>query len=137
MERSKLIIKNNMKLVTLNLTKVYINDKDKEGKKFVSKNGKSFWKIAVKAKEYDDKYISNIIFDQDDDMFNWTPNQVVKVIIEKNGNWLNFKVPTKLDSLEMRIQALEDKIAGGAVQEEIIEEPPMDEGEIRVEDLPF
>ena len=64
----------------IKLTKIYRNDKDKEGKYFVSKEGRPYSKIAVKCVEYGDHYLNGFsgYWNQD-----WIEGQVVGVDIEE------------------------------------------------------
>jgi len=122
-----------MTLEKVKITGIWINDKDKEGKKFISSKGKGYWKVALLCDKYQGKYLSSLIFDADDERFNWQKGDEIEIVVEKNGNFLNFKVPTRLDRLEMRVGVLEDFMAGKPTEEV----PEIPEGEIEPKDLPF
>ncbi len=133
-----------MAIRQLLLSKVYINDKSREGKEFITEKGKKFWKIAVQdEKEYGNEYLSDLIFDEDDIRFNWKPGQQVNVVVEKKGQYLNFKMPDKFDYLEARVEALEEFIRTPderMVKHATLNELEKDieaEDEIKVSDLPF
>lgn len=92
------------------LTKVFVNDKDKNGNPLVSsKTGKPYKKVAIKTEQHGDKWLSGFANDNDEKLF-WKEGQEVEIFVEENGQWLNFKTPGKIDSLEARVKALEDKV---------------------------
>ena len=127
-----------MKIEKLTLTKVYVNDKDRAGKLFITDKGRKFWKIAVQSEQYKNEYLSCLIFDENDIMFSWKPGQEVKVILERNGNYLNFKKPMQLDYLEARVEALEEFIKSGD-KRLVKDDVPMDKAEddIDLSEIPF
>jgi hypothetical protein len=128
-----------MNLEKVKITGIWINDKDKEGKKFISSRGKGYWKVAILCDKYPKKYLSSLIFDEDDERFHWQIGDEIEIVVEKNGDFLNFKVPTRLDRLEIRVKALEEFMINPAGKKEmppeILEKEP--EKEIQPEDLPF
>jgi hypothetical protein len=109
-----------MKYIT---TSHYVNDKNKDGKPFLTKDGKPFKKVSIKVnkidgdpKEYDDQYISSLVFKDDGRSLFWKVGDEVDIIIEKNGEFWNFRQPirqpSRLDLLENRVKALEDFLKG-------------------------
>src|SRR3990167_6748240 len=101
-----------MKIEKLTITKIFINHESKEKKPFITDKGKKFWKIAIQVdeKDYKGEYLSSLIFNEDDERFNWQVGQQISVIVERNGQYLNFSVPTRLDRLEIRVNELEEII---------------------------
>lgn len=93
------------------LTRVFSSDKDKNGKTFVTKTGKPFWKVAIQTDRTGDVWYSTMCFRQDAPEMGLKEGDEVTVILEKNGQWNNFKLPTKIDLLEIRVKDLEDKVA--------------------------
>lgn len=92
----------------ITLTRVYVSDKDKNGIPFVGKTtGKPYKKLALKATEYGDKWLSGF---QNKDNENWKEGDVVDVIIKQNGEYLNFETPKAEDKLASRISALEVQV---------------------------
>lgn len=116
------------------IKKIYINDKSKDGKPFVTRDGRPYKKIALKTEEYPDKYITGF---HNDTTELWKEGDKVSILIEENGQYLNFKLPNKTDELEGRVKVLEGQVKvlqallmgrGEAVQAE----PAMD-----VDTIPF
>lgn len=88
----------------LTITKLYINDKGKDGKPFMGKNG-PYSKIAIKTQEYGpDKYVTGFVGAWN---ANWRVGDVVDCDIEENGDFLNMKRPDPLAALEKRVKLLE------------------------------
>lgn len=113
-----------------------MNDQSKDGQKFLTKNGKKFWKIAVQCEEYKERYLSSLIFDEDDIMMTWKAGYTVAVIVEERGQYLNFEMPDKIDYLEERILALEERLNTPQNPTTSANELPIDDG-IKVEEIPF
>jgi hypothetical protein len=92
----------------ITITRVYVSDKDKNGVPFVGKTtGKPYKKLALKAVEYSDKWLSGF---QNKDNENWKEGDVVDVIIKQNGEYLNFETPKAEDKLASRLSALEVQV---------------------------
>ncbi|MEK6882257.1 MAG: hypothetical protein AABY22_21745 [Nanoarchaeota archaeon] len=103
------------------VTKVFINHESKDGKPFITeKTKKKFWKIAIQVdeKEYAGEYLSSLIFNEDDNLFNLKPGHTLSFIVNRNGNYINFKMPTQIDYLEERIEVLENIINDGKLPHE-------------------
>ena len=126
-----------MKIENLTITKIFINHESKDGKKFITDKGKNFWKIAIQVdeQEYKGEYLSSLIFNEDDERFNWQVGQQISVIVERNGQYLNFSVPTRFDRLEIRVNELEELIK--TPDGRMIKEPEEIDDEIKAENLPF
>lgn len=92
------------------ITKVYINDKDKAGKPFLTKEGKPYKKIAIKVDyaDYDGKYISSLVFKEDDPKLQIKEGERRKLIVTHNGDYLNFELPSRADLIEERLTAIEN-----------------------------
>jgi hypothetical protein len=119
------------------LTKVFTSDTKKDGTKLVTRTGKPYRQISIKTKEYGDKYLSNMIFEEDDDQLRWQEGEKKKIIVVENGVYLNFRVPSRLDILEERIEKLEAK-SGPSYEVEDQGGPPDDGApEISEDDIPF
>lgn len=133
-----------MKKITI--TKIYTTDKDKAGNPLMSKQGKPYTRMSVKAKEYGEKWISGFKNQQSAE---WKEGDEVDVIIEEKGEYLNFTTPkaedktaseisllkTMLGGLNHRVSQLEEKVFSGArPQKDTLEYPDDD---INVEDIPF
>jgi len=111
----------------LTLTKVYRNDKDKQGQPLRTKDGRAYTKVAVKCVEYGDKYIS---FFGHKDNASWKEGDTIEAEVEQRGEYLNGSTKPKpvsreeFNELVERVKALE----GGKTAEPVAEEES---------DLPF
>lgn len=93
------------------LTKVFISEKSKEGVPFVSKKtGKPFKKIGIMTTKHGEAWLSAFINSSDDLKNNWKVGDEVQVVVEKNGDWLNFTSPTNFDILKEKHYQLEDRV---------------------------
>ncbi len=89
------------------LTRVYLTDKNKEGKPFVNKFGKPYKKIAIKTELTGEEWLSSFIHAEKDERLSWKEGQQVIIKITQNGQYKNFEVADKIDLLEARVEALE------------------------------
>jgi hypothetical protein len=99
------------------ITSYFVNSNDKEGKPFKTKEGKPFKKVVIKVapdpsnpQPYDDKYLSNLSFNADDRCLAWQIGDEVDIKVEKNGEFWNFKVPSRLDMLEIEVKNLKQEV---------------------------
>ena len=121
------------------LTKVYVNDTKKSGEKLLTKDGRPYRKIAIQTDRHAG-YLSDFIFRDDDEKLTWKIGDEVEIIAYENGEYKNFKVPTRLDCLELRVEALEDLLnSGGGISKHSGEAPiiGVEEETIDIESLPF
>lgn len=130
----------------LTITKIFTAITDKQGKPLIGSNGRPYTRLAIKTKEYGDKWISGF---QNAENARWQIGDVVEVEIEKvnrNGNeYLNFRSLSKLDLLEKRIEDLEKRMAEMSVNgspKTAIDAPALSDDdfakdEIDVKDIPF
>ena len=88
------------KVTKLTLTRVF-RTKEKDGKPLVSKQGKPYEKVAVKAKEFGEAWISGF---GNKGNSGWKEGDVVEIELSQNGDYLNFKMP----SLMVTKQEFED-----------------------------
>lgn len=98
----------NIKLQKVSISKVIIKDKNKDGVALKTKDGKSFRKVVIQTNELGDLWLSKLVFDYNDPCLSFKEGDVVDIVIEKNGDFYNFKLPSRLDRLEARVKALED-----------------------------
>ena len=110
------------------ITEYFVNDKNKDKVPFKTKKGEPFNKVTIRVapdpknpKEWDDKYISGLSFNASDACLQWKVGDVVNIAIEKNGEFWNFKTPSRLDLLESRVKILETFMGNGG--KEPIKEP--------------
>ena len=91
----------------IKLNRVYVSDKDKNDKKFISSNGKPYKKIAIYADGLPKPYASGFVWNDSDPCLAWQVGDTVKVVLEEVGQYLNFHIPRPYDYLEARIIELE------------------------------
>lgn len=122
----------------LKIKKLYISEKTKDGKPIMS-FGRPAKKIAIYVDDYP-KALSNFINDARDPQLSWKIGDTVEVLVTVNGDFYNFRLPTRLDRVEIRVSALESLMLDGKNQGESPKHSAdisyMD-GEITAEDLPF
>lgn len=111
----------------MKITRIYRTDKSKDGAPLISKKGKPYTRCSIKVSDpaYEDKWLSGFggkITDA------WTEGDVLElgedILIEENGQYLNFSVPKKdpeaqLSMAQDKIKELEAKLASVVVDEEI------------------
>ncbi len=124
-----------MNLETVKITKVFVSDKSKDGKPFVSKNGKPFWKIGILTDKYPKDWYSALAFSDDAEEKNLVEGQEVKIIFDNSGQYKNFQLPSRLDQLEERVAVLEANSRLGLQNKPLV--PDIKEIEISNDDLPF
>lgn len=96
-------------LQQIKIDEIYWNATNKGGVPYTVKKGsnagKPFKMVSIKT---DGQYISCADFD------GWTEslqqNMTATLLIEKNGEYWNFKKPTKSDELEKRVARLEEAV---------------------------
>ena len=92
---------------TLTITKVYISDKDKEGKLLEGKYG-PYKKVSIKTNEFGEKWLTkSFVTKASDPHLTLKDGMVIKAKVEVNGNWVNFQLMDRMDLLEERIAVLE------------------------------
>ena len=95
----------------LTITKVFKSDKDKNGNLLKTKDGRAYQKLAIKTKEYGDRWISGFLSFWNQD---WKEGMIVGASVEPNGDFLNLKKPDPVDELRQefkaRIEALEQVV---------------------------
>lgn len=89
------------------ITKVFTSNQSKDGKPFVTKAGKPFWKVAIKTDKYGEDWFSSLAFEQDSPEMKLKEGDEKTIIIETDGQFKNFKLPNRSDMLESRVARLE------------------------------
>jgi len=135
---------------------VFKSDKNKEGKPFIDKKGKGYWKVAVKVDD-EQEWRSCLVFNKEDRaMVLQTGDEVtLKLFTSPDGKYKNFEVPTKkeIEFLELKktvdqlVLTVGDMVRERNGQEEDKtkgyhyptrkEEGLKEENEIKPEDIPF
>ena len=132
-----------MDITHCKLTKVYINDTKKDGAKLLTKDGRPYRKIAIQTDKHAG-YLSDFIFRDDDEKLTWKVGDEVEIIVYQNGDFWNFKVPSRQDFFEERLEKVENEIKFlkdlmNTPGERIIKHDTIEEleNEIIKEDIPF
>lgn len=127
----------------LTVTKTYKSNKDKDGNLFKDRNGKNYWKVAVKFDKYGDDWYSTLVFREDDPLMKLEEGTEKLFVIDTSNGYKNFKMPSRLDVLEARLEKLEQRVGSMNKQtptdETVYPEgypSPSSEG-IKPEDIPF
>lgn len=120
------------------LTRVATKNTDKDGNPLKDKNGKPYWRVGIQTDKYGDQWLSTLAFNTEDRAYKLEQGQEVNIVVEKKGEFMNFKLPTKLDILEQRVAILEDWVRKqqpqGGQPTGGVEYPTED---INPEDVPF
>lgn len=99
---------------TVRIVKVYKSDKKKDDTplEFKGRDGKmrKAMKVAIKTDKHGDVWISCLAFNSDDPVLSLKEGDEKTLVIWENNGFLNFKLPTKLDMLESRIEAIENHL---------------------------
>jgi hypothetical protein len=99
-----------MKPLNVIITKVYISDKNKDGVSFIDKNGKPYKKVAIQTNIHGEKWLSCLSFRDNDPVRDLVSGQSANIVVEEDGKYLNFSLPSRLDLLEARVEELEKQI---------------------------
>lgn len=94
-------------LKTITINKIYRNTEKKDGTKYVDKNGKPFMVVVIKTTGKDGQEVGMSYCDYKGETAEYKEGDIVKLSIERNGEYLNFRPPSKVDALEERVAALE------------------------------
>lgn len=129
--------------MTYKITRVAVSDTKKDtGQKFVDKNGKPFWRVGIQTEQTGDVWHSTICYDPKDSAMNLEQGQEVELVLEKNGDFNNFKMPSKLQLLEKRVEVLEGlagikKESAGENRNDFSSSFDKPEEDINPDDIPF
>ncbi len=93
------------------LTRVSIKD-NKDGVLLKTKKGEQYWQIGIQTEQTGDVWHSGVAFNKDDASLQFKAGDEVAISLydeDYNGKtYKKFKVPSRLDELEARVQKLED-----------------------------
>ena len=90
----------------ITITKIIRSDKSKDGKPFITKDGRPYTRIAIQTNEHGSKWLSGF---EGFMTKNWAEGQEVEVDVEVKGDYLNFKVLSETGKIwkELNRQASE------------------------------
>jgi len=94
----------------IKVDKIYRNETKQDGSKYVSKAGKEFKYVTIMTTGTDGTQYKLSNCDYDDWTASIEEGQMVLVTIEKNGEYLNFSKPTKVDMLESVVTDLSKRV---------------------------
>lgn len=122
------------------ITRFFKSDKNKEGKQILAK-GKPAWRVAIQTDKHGDKWFSTLAFAETDAVCNLKEGDEATIVVWEQNGYSNFKLPTKIDFLEARIEAIEKHlrttIAAAKTEEEKTTSTGYNGEVIRPEDIPF
>lgn len=127
---------------TVKINKIFKSDKKKDGSEFKTKAGKKFWKVGIITDKYPEKWYTAFAWAADDEVMGLQEGDERKIVLWQDGDWLNFKLPTRLDELEARVEALETTLramnmAKSAAKPSMNHTGEQTEPVITDDDLPF
>ena len=128
-----------MEIIKTQIVKANTYDKSKDGTPFKTRAGKPYKKVSVLIDDpkYSNEWLTCFAFDQNDSTLTWKPGDQVEIVIERNGQYLNFRIPGHLDRLEARVSALEAFMRGDTKKPIQDSEPPQDEPPEADYELPY
>lgn len=91
----------------LTITKIYRSTKDKNGKPLKSKDGRPYERVAIKTIQTGDRWVTGF---GDETNKKWEEGMTVKVKLKKRGEYLNFKMPSKIDILFEIVNDLKKRV---------------------------
>lgn len=110
----------------IKIDKIYRNTERKDGTPYTTRDGKAFTLVTIKSGDKSYSYC-----DFNNKTAHLQEGETVPLLIEQNGDFLNFKLPYKTDFLEVRVEKLEKIVTGlyqklnGPVEKEV-KEPESD-----------
>lgn len=97
-----------MSIEQVRITKVFKTDRPKGSQTpFKSKNGKPFWKVGILTDKFGDMWYSTLAFSQEDEVYKLEAGDEKTIKIWEENGFKNFKLPTKTDLLEIRVENIE------------------------------
>ena len=87
-----------------NIKKIYINEKRKTGEPYIDKRGNSYV-VANVYFEGQNRSASAFCY-ENSEILKWTEGQEVTCELIEKGDFLNIKLPNKIDELETRLNTL-------------------------------
>lgn len=91
----------------LHITRVFRSDKDKNGNALVNKDGNPYEKLAIKCREYGDKWVSGFSGKWN---AHWKEGDVVTAEVVPNGDYLNLKRPDPFADMSKAIMDLNVRV---------------------------
>lgn len=100
------------------VTQVYKSDKDKQGQPLKTKaKGIPYTRVAIKVDyaDYDGEWLSHMAYREDDPALAMEKDRRYKLKITRSGDgkFLNFDIPSRLDTLEDEVAGLKRMISNG------------------------
>lgn len=115
------------------ITKYYSSSKNKDGKEYKTRDGKPFVRVAIKTNlTPDGVWVSSNAFNDDDPILKMKEGDEVVLKVWQQGEFWNFKIPSRLDTIEERLARVESLVLG---KDEVESEERNDEPQPN--DLPF
>lgn len=99
-------------MTQVTLKSVYINDRNAKNEPLIDKNGNPYKKVNIESTSGNKASMFVGKFQQKDlpTIEKWKAGDTVEVIIEKNGDFYNFRLPTANDGLREDIQSLKGTV---------------------------
>jgi len=96
-------------------------------------NGRAWRKCGIQTDKHGAKWLSCFLNQRNESRLeSLRKGDTVEIIVEEQGQYLNFRLPDRIDYLEERVMALEEKV-GMKGEEELASVS----GEINEDELPF
>lgn len=108
-----------MELKKLTINKIYRNTTDREGNELKNRDGRPYTRVVLQTKEYPSDKISGFGTPENEA---WKEGDVVEVLIEEKGNYVNFKMPKKEDKNPEVLNKILNAMTALRIDIEIIKE---------------
>ena len=90
---------------TVRIKSIFVNEANKDGQPYVDKRGNKYKRVKLVLE--DGRSPSALAYGSEA-FLSWKSGDEVEVVIEQNGDFLNFSLPEETDMLEERLKVLED-----------------------------
>ena len=78
------------------LLKIHKSDKSKDGKPFVTKDGRTYTRVGIQTQEHGNVWLSGF---EGRETSSWVEGAKVEIEVTKNGEYTNFKVLSETDKM--------------------------------------
>lgn len=95
----------------ITIKRLFRNDARKDGTPYVDKFGKKFVRVSIIAVGKDGNEYNMSNCDYKNETAELEEGKSYVFDIEKNGDFINFRLPRKVDLLETRIESIEQRLA--------------------------
>lgn len=99
----------------LTIKSIYVNDRKMDGTPFINKKGEAYsmanleFELNGETKKAS-MYLGKVNAKEKEVLSTWSSGQEVEVVLEQNGSYTNFRLPSKTDALNETVENHETRI---------------------------